>query len=69
MPYALTTKQKEQRLNHAYDLIETIKSHPKFLNSIITAGVSHMIWKQNAQAPNGVIQTLRPLVSNLKKMT
>ncbi len=38
--YALTAKQKEQRLNHAYDLIEMIKSNPNFLGSIITGDES-----------------------------
>ncbi len=36
VPHALTPEQKEQRLNHAYDLIETIKSDPNFLDSKIT---------------------------------
>ncbi len=31
---ALTAEQKEQCLNHAYDVIETIKSDPNFLDSI-----------------------------------
>ncbi len=30
VPYALTAKQKEQHLNHAYDLIEPIKNNPNF---------------------------------------
>ncbi len=34
--HALTAEQKEQRLNHAYDLIETIKSDINVLDSIIT---------------------------------
>ncbi len=38
VPHALIAKQKEQRLNHPYNLIETIKSDPNFLNSIITGG-------------------------------
>ncbi len=50
VPHALTAKQKEQRLNHAYNLIETIKSDPNFLDSIITGQESwcfvlHMIRK------------------------
>ncbi len=36
VPHASTAEQKEQHLNHAYDLIETIKSGPNFLDSIIT---------------------------------
>ncbi len=36
MPHALTTEQKEQCLNHVYNLIETIKSDPNFMDSIIT---------------------------------
>ncbi len=36
VPHALTAEQKEQSLNHAYNLIETIKSNPNFLDSIIT---------------------------------
>ncbi len=39
--HALTAKQKEQRLNHTYDLIETIKSNLKFLDYIITGDVSY----------------------------
>ncbi len=38
--HALTIKQKEQRLNHAYNLIETIKSDLNFLDSIITGDES-----------------------------
>ncbi len=34
--HALTAEQKKQRLNHAHDLIETIKTDPNFLDSIIT---------------------------------
>ncbi len=41
VPHALTAEQKEQqRLNHTYDLTETIKSDPNFLDSIITGGES-----------------------------
>ncbi len=36
VPHALTVEQKEQRLNHIYDLIETIKNDSNFLDSIIT---------------------------------
>ncbi len=38
--HTLTAKQKEQRLNHTFDLIKTIKNYPKFLYSIITGGES-----------------------------
>ncbi len=38
--HALTTEQTEQRLNHAYYLIETIKSDPNFSDSIITGDES-----------------------------
>ncbi len=31
VPHALTAKQKEQCLNHAYDLIETIENDSNFL--------------------------------------
>ncbi len=40
VPHTLTAKQKEQRLNHAYEFIETIKSDPNFLDSIIIADKS-----------------------------
>ncbi len=40
VPHALTAKQKERRLNHAYDLTEMIKSNPNFLDSIITGDES-----------------------------
>ncbi len=63
VPHALTAKQKEQCLNHAYGLIEMIKCDPNFLGSIITivtrAGVLHTIWKQSAEVPNGMVQTHR----------
>ncbi len=36
MSHAMTAEQKEQCLNHAYNLIETIKDDPNFLDSIIT---------------------------------
>ncbi len=36
MLHALTAKQKKQRPNHTYDLIETIKNDPNFLDCIIT---------------------------------
>ncbi len=36
VPHALIAKQKEERLNHTYNLIEMIKSNPNFLDSIIT---------------------------------
>ncbi len=35
VPHTLMAKQKEQYLNHSFDLIETIKSDPNFLDSII----------------------------------
>ncbi len=38
--HALTAEQKKQRLNHTYNLIETIKSGPNFLDSIITGDES-----------------------------
>ncbi len=37
VPHALIAKQKEQRLNDAYDLTKTIKSDSNFLDSIITS--------------------------------
>ncbi len=40
VPRVLTAKQKEQRLDHAYNLIETIKSDPNILDSIITGDES-----------------------------
>ncbi len=40
MPHALTANQKEQCLNHAYNLLETIKSDPNFLDSVITGDES-----------------------------
>ncbi len=40
VPHALTVEQKEQRLNHAYDLTETIKSDTNFLDAIITGDES-----------------------------
>ncbi len=40
VPHALTVAQKEKCLNHAYDLIEMIKSNTNFLDSIITGGES-----------------------------
>ncbi len=40
MRHALTTEQKEQLLNNTYNLIETIKSDPNFLGSIITGDES-----------------------------
>ncbi len=38
--HALTARQKEQHLKHAYDLIETIKSDPNFLDFISTGDES-----------------------------
>ncbi len=38
--HALTAEWKEQRLNHAYNFIETIKNDPNFLDSIITGNES-----------------------------
>ncbi len=38
--HLLTAKQKEQCFNYAYDFIETIKSDPNFLDSIITGDKS-----------------------------
>ncbi len=40
VPLVLTAEQKEQHFNHAYDLIETIKSDPNILDSIITGDES-----------------------------
>ncbi len=40
LSHALTAEQKEHHLNHAYDLIETIKSDPNFLDAIITGDES-----------------------------
>ncbi len=40
LQHALTAEQKEQRFNYAYDPIETIKSDPNFLDSIITGDES-----------------------------
>ncbi len=40
VPHALTAKQKEEHLNHAYDLIEMLKRDPNFLDSIITGDKS-----------------------------
>ncbi len=40
VPRALTVEQKEHCPNHAYNLIETIKSDPDFLDSIITGDES-----------------------------
>ncbi len=38
--HSLTAKQKEQGFNHAYNLIEMIKSDTNFLESIITGDES-----------------------------
>ncbi len=38
--YALTAKQKEERLNHTYGLTKTNKSDPNFLDFIITGDES-----------------------------
>ncbi len=40
VPRALTAKQKEQRHNHTYELIETIERNLNFLDSIITSDES-----------------------------
>ncbi len=53
--HALIAKQKEQCFNHAYGLIETIKSDPNLLYSIITGDenwcYAYMIRKQSAKVP------------------
>ncbi len=36
VPHTLTAEQNEQHLRNAYDLIETIKRDPHFLDSIIS---------------------------------
>ncbi len=40
VPHALTAKQKEQCLNHTYDITEKIKSNPNFWDFIITGDQS-----------------------------
>ncbi len=40
MPNALTAEQKEQCLNHTYNPIESVKSDPDSLDSIITGDES-----------------------------
>ncbi len=40
VPHASSAEQKEQRLTHAYDLIETLRADSNFLDSIITGDES-----------------------------
>ncbi len=63
VPHALIAEQKEQCLNHAYNLIETSKSDPNFLDCIITGDLSwflRMIWKQSAKVSNSAARIRRP---------
>ncbi len=57
VPYELTAEQKEQCLNHTYNLIEMIKNGPNFLDFIITGD---MIREQSAKVPNSAVRTSCP---------
>ncbi len=55
-------RDKEPRLNQTYDLIETIKSDPIFLDFIITGNESWCFAYDagtSAKVPNGAVQTCR----------
>ncbi len=61
VPHALTVEQKEQRLNHTYDFIKTIKSNSKFLDSIITGDESCVLHRKlSAKVLNGAVRTHHP---------